>query len=288
MDRADRVEAGWQSLASTATRRCELRRNTGVNTLTGEGLAEALEVGSGRGGRVELLVVLRRRRGARLLLSSTTNLPQYSAKAGVGEAFTPSGAVGGRHPRRLAQSGYFRVKIVQEQLTGELGRLYSLVHATQFFEFVKAIVLHLEERSMARSILAVGSRYPAHGVGLRRRRGRPGCGGGAVERVLRYRPPPAVPARRAGRARASRRRATRARPSPTSRPARLRCAAQRAHPGPRPGLQLGEVPPSRWLAQQRTQAERTRRAAAAAVAGSPPRGAGSTFNAGGGLNVPIR
>jgi uncharacterized protein YbjT (DUF2867 family) len=40
---------------------------------------------------------------------------------------------------RLSESGYFRAKIAQEQLIRESGRPYSIVHATQFFEFVKSI-----------------------------------------------------------------------------------------------------------------------------------------------------
>ena len=40
---------------------------------------------------------------------------------------------------RLSESGYFRAKIAQEQLLRDSGRPYSIVHATQFFEFVKSI-----------------------------------------------------------------------------------------------------------------------------------------------------
>jgi uncharacterized protein YbjT (DUF2867 family) len=67
--------------------------------------------------------------------TSTTNLLEYSAKAGVGH-YVALSVVG---TDRLAESGYFRAKIVQEQLIRESGRPYSIVHATQFFEFVKAI-----------------------------------------------------------------------------------------------------------------------------------------------------
>jgi uncharacterized protein YbjT (DUF2867 family) len=40
---------------------------------------------------------------------------------------------------RLLESGYFRAKMAQENLIRESGRPYSIVHATQFFEFVGAI-----------------------------------------------------------------------------------------------------------------------------------------------------
>ena len=40
---------------------------------------------------------------------------------------------------RLSESGYFRAKIAQEKLIKESAIPYSIVHATQFFEFVKSI-----------------------------------------------------------------------------------------------------------------------------------------------------
>jgi uncharacterized protein YbjT (DUF2867 family) len=40
---------------------------------------------------------------------------------------------------RLSESGYFRAKIAQEKLIQESSIPYSIVHATQFFEFIKSI-----------------------------------------------------------------------------------------------------------------------------------------------------
>jgi uncharacterized protein YbjT (DUF2867 family) len=40
---------------------------------------------------------------------------------------------------RLSESGYFRAKIAQEKLIKESSIPYSIVHATQFFEFVESI-----------------------------------------------------------------------------------------------------------------------------------------------------
>jgi uncharacterized protein YbjT (DUF2867 family) len=40
---------------------------------------------------------------------------------------------------RLAESGYFRAKIAQEKLIRESSMPYSIVHATQFFEFLKGL-----------------------------------------------------------------------------------------------------------------------------------------------------
>jgi uncharacterized protein YbjT (DUF2867 family) len=108
--------------------------NTGVNTLTGEGLAEVLE------GAAVVVDVSNSPSFAdepvmEFFRTSTTNLLEFSAKAGVGH-YVALSVVG---TDRLSDSGYFRAKIVQEKLIRESGRAYSIVHATQFFEFVKAI-----------------------------------------------------------------------------------------------------------------------------------------------------
>jgi len=108
--------------------------NTGVNTLTGEGLAEVLE------GAAVVVDVSNSPSFAddpvmEFFRTSTTNLLEYSAKAGVGH-YVALSVVG---TDRLSESGYFRAKIVQETLIRESGRAYSIVHATQFYEFVKAI-----------------------------------------------------------------------------------------------------------------------------------------------------
>jgi uncharacterized protein YbjT (DUF2867 family) len=108
--------------------------NTGVNTLTGEGLAEVLE------GAAVVVDVSNSPSFAddpamEFFRTSTTNLLEYSAKAGVGHHVALS-VVG---TDRLSESGYFRAKIVQETLIRQSGRAYSIVHATQFYEFVKAI-----------------------------------------------------------------------------------------------------------------------------------------------------
>src|SRR3954462_12124458 len=108
--------------------------NTGVNTLTAEGLADVLE------GAAVVVDVSNSPSFAdepvmEFFRTSTTNLLEYSAKAGIGH-YVALSVVG---TDRLTESGYFRAKIVQEKLIRESGRAYSIVHATQFFEFVKAI-----------------------------------------------------------------------------------------------------------------------------------------------------
>jgi uncharacterized protein YbjT (DUF2867 family) len=108
--------------------------STGVDTLTGEGIAEALE------GADVLVDVSNSPSFAddavlEFFRTSTTNLLAYSGKAGVGH-YVALSVVG---TDRLQDSGYFRAKAAQEQLIRDSGRPYSLVHATQFFEFVKAI-----------------------------------------------------------------------------------------------------------------------------------------------------
>ena len=67
--------------------------------------------------------------------TSTRNLLAAEAAAGVGHHVALS-VVG---TERLSESGYFRAKIAQEKLIKESAIPYSIVRATQFFEFVKRI-----------------------------------------------------------------------------------------------------------------------------------------------------
>ena len=67
--------------------------------------------------------------------TSTRNLLAAEAAAGVGHHVALS-VVG---TERLPESGYFRAKIAQEKLIKGSPIPYSIVHATQFFEFVKSI-----------------------------------------------------------------------------------------------------------------------------------------------------
>jgi uncharacterized protein YbjT (DUF2867 family) len=108
--------------------------DSGVNTLTGEGLAEVLDgaavvVDVSNSPSFEDAAVLE------FFRTSTANLLAAEAAAGVGHHVALS-VVG---TQRLTESGYFRGKIAQEDLIRDAGRPYSIVHATQFFEFVKSI-----------------------------------------------------------------------------------------------------------------------------------------------------
>ncbi|HWK69837.1 MAG TPA: SDR family oxidoreductase [Burkholderiaceae bacterium] len=107
---------------------------TGINTITGEGLSQAM---AGTSVVVDL-----------------ANSPSF-ADEDVLEFFETSGrnifaaeiAAGVQHhvalsvvgTDRLAQSGYFRGKIAQEKLIRESGVPYTIVHSTQFFEFLGGI-----------------------------------------------------------------------------------------------------------------------------------------------------
>jgi len=109
-------------------------RATGVSTLTGEGLADALA-------------------GAAVVVD-VANAPSWEDRA-VMEFFEGSGrnilaaerTAGARHhvalsvvgTDRLLASGYFRAKLTQENLIKASGIPYTIVRATQFFEFVGAI-----------------------------------------------------------------------------------------------------------------------------------------------------
>ena len=107
---------------------------TGVNTLTGEGLAGALKgaavvVDVSNSPDWEDSAVLK------FFETSTRNLLTHEAGAGVGHHVALS-VVG---TDRLSESGYFRAKIAQEKLIKESSIPYSIVRATQFFEFIKGL-----------------------------------------------------------------------------------------------------------------------------------------------------
>jgi len=108
--------------------------NTGVNTLTGEGLEAVLE-GAAAVVDVSNAPPSSDEQVMEFFRTSTTNLLDYSTKAGI-EHVVALSVVG---TDRLTESGYFRAKVVQEALIRESGLPYSIVHATQFFEFVKAM-----------------------------------------------------------------------------------------------------------------------------------------------------
>jgi uncharacterized protein YbjT (DUF2867 family) len=108
--------------------------NTGVNTITGEGLKEALA-------GVEVVVDL-------------ANSPSFEDRA-VLEFFETSGrnllaaeaAAGGQHHIALSivgtdrtDNGYFRAKVAQEKLIEASGIPYTIIRSTQFLEFLGGIV----------------------------------------------------------------------------------------------------------------------------------------------------
>jgi len=108
--------------------------NTGVNTLTGAGLKEALA-------------------GAQVVID-LANSPSFEDKA-VLEFFQTSGrnlhaaekAAGIRHHVALSivgtdrspDNGYFRAKVAQEKLIEAAGIPYTIIRSTQFLEFLRAI-----------------------------------------------------------------------------------------------------------------------------------------------------
>ena len=108
--------------------------NTGVNTVTGEGLAEALKGASvvvdvSNAPDWEDAAVLK------FFETSTRNLLSAEAAAGVRHHVALS-VVG---TERMLESGYFRAKIAQENLIKASSIPHSIVRATQFYEFFKGI-----------------------------------------------------------------------------------------------------------------------------------------------------
>jgi len=119
--------------------------NTGVNTLTGEGLANALEDAS-------VVVDVTNSPSweddavMKFFQTSTRNLLKGEAAAGVRHHVALS-VVGSE---RLLESGYFRAKIAQEELIKNSSIPYSIVRATQFFEFIKGVADFSTEENTVR------------------------------------------------------------------------------------------------------------------------------------------
>jgi len=121
-------EHGYQAVAASPA--------SGVNTLTTEGLADVLD-------------------GASVVVD-VSNSPSFEDKA-VMDFFQKSGrhiadaenkarvkhhvalSVVGTGRPAFAASGYIRAKVVQEQLIRDSGMAYTIVHSTQFFEFLNGI-----------------------------------------------------------------------------------------------------------------------------------------------------
>jgi uncharacterized protein YbjT (DUF2867 family) len=108
--------------------------DTGVNTLTGEGLADVLQGASvvvdvSNSPSFEDAAVME------FFTTSTRNLLAAARAAGVTH-YVALSVVG---TERIPDSPYLRAKNAQETLIKGAGIPYSIVHATQFFEFVKRI-----------------------------------------------------------------------------------------------------------------------------------------------------
>jgi uncharacterized protein YbjT (DUF2867 family) len=119
--------------------------SSGVNTLTGQGLADALKGASvvvdvTNSPSWEDAAVLK------FFETSTRNLLDYEAAAGVKHHIALS-VVG---TERLLESGFFRAKMAQEKLIKASSIPYSIIRATQFFEFVKGIADYSTEGNQVR------------------------------------------------------------------------------------------------------------------------------------------
>lgn len=109
--------------------------STGIDILTGEGLDAAM---AGADVVVDLANSPSFEDAAVMNFFQTAgrNVLGAEARAGVGHHIALS-VVG---TEKLAASGYFRGKIAQEQLIRDSGIQYTIVHSTQFFEFLPGII----------------------------------------------------------------------------------------------------------------------------------------------------
>lgn len=120
-------------------------RNSGVDTITGKGLAEALAgaevvVDVTNSASLEEVVAMD------FFTTSTTNVLVAEHVAGV-EHHVALSILGAD---QLTEGGYFRAKLAQERLVREADVPYSIVHATPFFEFVDRIADQATEAEAVR------------------------------------------------------------------------------------------------------------------------------------------
>jgi uncharacterized protein YbjT (DUF2867 family) len=107
---------------------------TGVNTVTGDGLAEAME-------RTQVVIdtsnspSLDDKGAAEFFSTSADNLMAAEQAAGVAHHIVLS-IVG---TDRLRDSGYYRAKLIQEQIVRGSDLPHTIVRSTQFFEFLEGI-----------------------------------------------------------------------------------------------------------------------------------------------------
>ncbi|HET9400602.1 MAG TPA: SDR family oxidoreductase [Candidatus Acidoferrales bacterium] len=123
-----------QRLAACGHQAVPASLESDVNILTGQGLAEAL-----KGAQVVVDVSnspsFEAKESLEFFTKATGNLLKFEAGAGVRHHVALS-VVG---TDRQLDNGYMRAKLVQESLIKESSTPYSIVHATQFFEFSKGI-----------------------------------------------------------------------------------------------------------------------------------------------------
>jgi len=130
-------EAGHEAVAASP--------NSGVDTITGQGLAEAL-----KGASVVVDVTNSPSWEDTAVMTffetSTRNLLSYGAAAGVKHHVALSVVA----TERLLASGFFRAKMAQENLIKASSNPYTVIRATQFFEFVKGIADFSTENNKVR------------------------------------------------------------------------------------------------------------------------------------------
>ena len=108
--------------------------DTGVNTVTGDGLAETLR-GASVVADVSNSPSFEEKAVMDFFTTSTNNLLEYAAAAGV-KHYVALSVVG---TERVPDSPYLRAKNAQETLIKGGGIPYTIIHATQFFEFITRI-----------------------------------------------------------------------------------------------------------------------------------------------------
>ena len=119
--------------------------NTGVNTITGEGLAEAVagaqvvvDLANAPDFSDDAVMAFFKKSGTNLLAAEKTAAVRHHIALSV---------VGSD---RLPDSGYLRAKVAQEELIKASGIPYTIIRSTQFFEFLPGIAQSATEGETVR------------------------------------------------------------------------------------------------------------------------------------------
>ena len=133
--RPDRIQGGSEAPQEGAIEVIAASPSTGVDTITGEGLADAFR-GAEVGVDLSNSPSFEEKAATEFFVTSGRNI-FCGRKSSRGEASCRAVGRGNRTPQGI---GYLRAKLAQENLIKASGVPYTILHSTQFFEFIDGII----------------------------------------------------------------------------------------------------------------------------------------------------